>query len=235
MNSAPNDHIHHVISAALATVHPTWRPILEPVRPTIERCLEGATAATTPERRVLPDPDQVLRAFSTPFDQVKVLLIGQDPYPTVGHPIGLCFAVERSVRPIPRSLSNIYQELHADVGIPPAEHGDLSAWSAQGVLLLNRVLTVTAGASGSHAKRGWEQVTDCAVQALAARGGPLVALLWGRQAQSVTPLLGQVPVVASTHPSPLSASRGFFGSRPFSQVNQLLVDQGGQPVDWTVR
>jgi uracil-DNA glycosylase len=136
------------------------------------------------------------------------------------------------MRPLPRSLATIYRELHDDLGIVPAEHGDLGAWSDQGVLLLNRVLTVAPGRPGSHRGRGWEEVTACALAALAARGGPLVAVLWGRDAAGAAPLLGAVPIVASAHPSPLSAHRGFLGSRPFSRVNRLLVEQGGAPIDW---
>jgi uracil-DNA glycosylase len=165
---------------------------------------------------------------------VRVLLVGQDPYPTPGHPVGLSFAVERGVRPLPRSLQNILVELTADTGATPPQHGDLSRWTEQGVLLLNRVLTVGPGRPGSHRGRGWEQVTDAAVRGLAARERPLVALLWGRDAQAVQPLLGSVPAVTSVHPSPLSASRGFFGSRPFSRANEMLVAQGGEPVDWSL-
>jgi len=164
-----------------------------------------------------------------------VLIVGQDPYPTPGHPIGLSFAVERDVRPIPRSLANIYRELQDDLGIPPVGHGDLSAWAAQGVLLLNRVLTVQAGASGSHRGKGWEEVTEAAIRALVARGTPLVAILWGRDAGTLRPLLesaGGAAVIASAHPSPLSASAGFFGSRPFSRANAFLEAAGAAPVDW---
>jgi len=174
----------------------------------------------------------VLRAFTTSLADVRVLVLGQDPYPTPGHAIGLSFAVERAVRPIPRSLANIYRELRDDLAIETPAHGDLSAWAAQGVLLLNRVLTVRAGEAGSHRGQGWEDVTTRAVEALAARGGPLVALLWGRDAQSAAPLLEGVPVIASAHPSPLSAHAGFLGSRPFSRANALLVEQGASPIDW---
>jgi uracil-DNA glycosylase len=176
----------------------------------------------------------VLRAFEAPFDDVRVLIVGQDPYPTPGHPIGLSFAVERSVRPVPRSLQNIYRELRDDLGIEPPQHGDLTPWTRQGVLLLNRSLTVQAGASGSHRGKGWEAVTEAAIAALVARDRPLVAILWGRDAATLRPLLGNTPVIASAHPSPLSASGGFFGSRPFSRANELLVAAGGRPVDWTL-
>ncbi len=138
------------------------------------------------------------------------------------------------VRPLPRSLVNIYAELNSDLGVPPAAHGDLSAWFNQGVLLLNRVLTVRPGSPGSHRGKGWEDVTRCAIEALVARGGPLVAILWGRDAQNLQPLLGDVPVIASAHPSPLSARSGFFGSRPFSRTNAALAEQGAAPIDWTL-
>lgn len=215
-------------------VDPGWAGALAPVEEDVHRMgswLRGEVAAGRP---YLPAGDHVLRAFADPFDAVKVLVVGQDPYPTPGHPIGLSFAVDPHVRPVPRSLANIYRELESDLGLTPPAHGDLRAWSAQGVLLLNRVLTVRSGEAGSHRGRGWEAVTDQAVRALVARGKPLVAVLWGNQAGSVRPLLGDTPVVASAHPSPLSASRGFFGSRPFSQVNELLVAQGASPVDWTL-
>ncbi len=215
-------------------VHPSWVPALEPVADRVAdlgRMLREEVAAG---RGYLPAGDRVLRAFADPFDDVRVLVVGQDPYPTPGHPIGLSFAVDRDVRPVPRSLQNIYAELASDTGLTPPAHGDLSRWAAQGVLLLNRVLTVTPGASGSHRGRGWEDVTDAAVRALVARGTPLVAVLWGRDAQSLRPLLGDTPAVTSVHPSPLSASRGFFGSRPFSRVDELLARQGAGPVDWSL-
>ena len=174
----------------------------------------------------------MLRAFQAPFEDVRVLIVGQDPYPTPGHPIGLSFAVDRDVRPLPRSLQNIYRELHNDLGVVPPPHGDLTAWTEQGVMLLNRVLTVRAGASGSHRGRGWEEVTELAIRALVARGTPLVAILWGRDAGTLRPLLGDTPVIASAHPSPLSASSGFFGSRPFSRANELLATAGAAPVRW---
>jgi uracil-DNA glycosylase len=185
-------------------------------------------------RPYLPEGDRIFAAFRRPLADVRVLVVGQDPYPTIGHPIGLSFAVEKHVRPLPASLRNIYTELASDLGVTPPEHGDLTAWSERGVMLLNRSLTVRPGAPASHAGKGWEEVTACAISALVARGGPLVAVLWGRHAQSLKPVLGQVPYVESVHPSPLSAHRGFFGSRPFSRVNELLVAQGGVPMDWSL-
>ncbi|TSD12420.1 uracil-DNA glycosylase [Curtobacterium sp. KBS0715] len=215
-------------------VDPGWAEALAPVEADVHRIGAWLRDETTAGRHYLPAGGDVLRAFTSPFDAVKVLVVGQDPYPTPGHPIGLSFAVDPAVRPVPRSLANIYRELADDLGVTPPQHGDLRAWSDQGVLLLNRVLTVQAGEAGSHRGKGWEAVTDQAVRALVARGTPLVAVLWGAQAGSVRPLLGDTPVVASAHPSPLSASRGFFGSRPFSQVNALLESQGAPPVDWTL-
>jgi uracil-DNA glycosylase len=179
----------------------------------------------------------VVRAFRRPLADVRVLVVGQDPYPTPGHPIGLCFAVDGHVRPLPKSLVNIYRELADDVGVTPPAHGDLSAWTDQGVMLLNRVLTVRPGAPASHRGQGWEHVTACAIAALVRRaeaGVPLAAILWGNDARGLRPHLGPIPAVESPHPSPLSAHRGFFGSRPFSRVNQLLVERGGTAVDWTI-
>lgn len=211
-----------------------WASALDPVQDDIAALGDFLRAEVAEGRGYLPAGDRVLRAFQQPLDDVRVLIVGQDPYPTVGHPIGLSFAVERHVRPLPRSLGNIYQELRDDLGIEPAPHGDLTAWSRQGVLLLNRVLTVRPGAPASHRGRGWERVTEVAIRALVARGGPLVAVLWGRDAQQLQPMLGETPVIASPHPSPLSASRGFFGSRPFSRANELLAAQGAEPIDWRV-
>jgi uracil-DNA glycosylase len=220
--------------AEAGMIDPGWAQALAPVSPDIAALGDRLRAEVAAGRRYLPSGPHVLRAFERPLDQVKVLIVGQDPYPTPGHPIGLSFAVDDHVRPLPRSLSNIYQELNADLGIPPAAHGDLSAWSDQGVLLLNRVLTVAPGAPASHRGWGWEKVTEHAILELVARGGPLVAILWGRDAANLRPLLGSTPVIESPHPSPLSASRGFFGSRPFSRANDLLAQQGASPVDWRI-
>ena len=212
-----------------------WAEALRPVENRLHEIGGFLREEVRAGRGYLPAGEAVLRAFTRPMSEVRVLIVGQDPYPTPGHPIGLSFAVERHVRPLPRSLTNIYKELESDLGIAPAAHGDLSSWQDQGVLLLNRVLTVAPGAPASHRRRGWEETTEHAIRALVSRGGPLAAILWGRDAQSLIPLLGEVPHVASPHPSPLSASRGFFGSRPFSQVNALLEAQGAGPVDWRIR
>jgi len=211
-----------------------WASALEPVAGQIAAMGDWLRAETAAGRGYLPAGPNVLRAFSYPLADVRVLIVGQDPYPTPGHPIGLSFAVERNVRPVPRSLQNIYRELRDDLGVPVPEHGDLTAWSEHGVMLLNRVLTVRPGAAASHRGKGWEPVTEHAIRTLVDRGGPLVAILWGRDAGTLRPLLGQTPVIASAHPSPLSASSGFFGSRPFSRANALLAEQGAPPVDWTV-
>lgn len=215
-------------------VHPSW---VEPLAPAAEH-IAAAGAFLRDEvaagRGYLPAGDAVLRAFTQPFDEVRVLVVGQDPYPTPGHPIGLSFAVAPDVRPIPRSLANIYTELHDDLGITPPEHGDLSAWTDQGVLLLNRVLTVQPGKPASHRGKGWEHVTATAINALVEREQPLVAILWGRDARSLAPHLGDTPTVESAHPSPLSARSGFFGSKPFSRTNALLEELGTHTIDWRI-
>jgi uracil-DNA glycosylase len=213
-------------------VHPDWAAALAPVAGDLARVEAFLAAERARGADYLPHHEAVMRAFAQPPDAVKVLVVGQDPYPTPGHPVGLAFSVAGDVRPVPRSLANMFRELADDVGVPVPGTGDLSPWSEQGVLLLNRVLTVEPGRPASHRGKGWERVTEQAVRVLAGRGRPLVAVLWGREAQTLRPLLDGVPVVAGVHPSPLSASRGFFGSRPFSSVNSLLVAQGAEPVDW---
>lgn len=215
-------------------VDPGWAAALAPVEPTVHAIGEFLRAETAAGRRYLPAGERVLRAFEYPLADVRVLIVGQDPYPTPGHPVGLSFSVDPAVRPVPRSLQNIYKELHDDLGLPVPAHGDLTRWSEHGVMLLNRVLTVQAGVSGSHRGKGWEAVTEAAIRALVERGGPLVAILWGRDAANLAPLLGDTPIIRSAHPSPLSAHNGFFGSRPFSRANDLLVQQGAPPVDWAL-
>ena len=215
-------------------IAPDWAEALAPVEPVVADLGAFLRAETAAGHPYLPAGSHILRAFTQPLRQVKVLIVGQDPYPTPGHAVGLSFSVDRAVWPLPKSLVNIYRELRDDLGMVPPKHGDLSAWADQGVLLLNRVLTVRAGEPGSHRGRGWEQVTDTAITTLVERGGPLVAILWGRDAQSLKPALGDVPLIESAHPSPLSASRGFFGSRPFSRANEVLRGQGAEPVDWTL-
>jgi uracil-DNA glycosylase len=218
-----------------ATIEPGWAAALTPEADRLHAIGAFLRAEVAAGRSYLPAPGHILRAFEQPLAGVRVLIVGQDPYPTPGHPVGLSFAVERSVRPVPRSLANIYAELKTDLGVEPAPHGDLTAWSEQGVLLLNRVLTVRPGEPASHRGKGWEAFTEAAIRALVARGGPLVAVLWGKDAQTLIPLLGAVPHLSSVHPSPLSAARGFFGSRPFSRVNELLTGMGAEPIDWQLR
>ncbi|MFI9271754.1 uracil-DNA glycosylase [Kitasatospora sp. NPDC052896] len=213
-------------------VEPGWAKALEPVAGRIAAMGDFLRAELAAGRTYLPSGPNVLRAFQQPFDEVRVLIVGQDPYPTPGHAVGLSFSVAPEVRPIPGSLINIYREYGQDLGYPPPGNGDLTPWTGQGVLLLNRALTTAPGKPAAHRGKGWEEVTEQAIRALVARGGPLVAILWGRDARNLRPLLGQVPAIESAHPSPMSADRGFFGSRPFSRANDLLARQGGQPVDW---
>jgi uracil-DNA glycosylase len=216
---------------------PDWAEALAPVEERVAAMGRFLRAELAAGRAYLPGGDDVFRAFRRPLADVRVLVVGQDPYPTPGHPIGLCFAVDAAVRPLPKSLVNIYRELAEDAGVVPPQHGDLTAWTDQGVMLLNRVLTVRPGTPASHRGQGWEHVTACAIQALVRRaeaGSPIAAILWGRDAQTLAPHLGPIPYVESAHPSPLSAHRGFFGSRPFSRVNHLLVERGADPVDWSI-
>ncbi len=215
-------------------VHPSWAAALEPVGGAVQELGEFLREELAAGRGYLPAGAHVLRAFEQPLDAVRVLIVGQDPYPTPGHAVGLSFSVAPDVAPVPRSLANIYQELQADLGIPRPSTGDLSPWAERGVLLLNRVLTVSPGRPASHRGKGWESVTAQAISALVARGGPLVAILWGRDARNLVPHLGEVPSIESAHPSPLSAHSGFFGSRPFSRANELLARQGAAPIDWSL-
>ncbi len=211
-----------------------WAKALDPVADQVAAMGDLLRAEIAAGRTYLPAGQNVLRAFTLPFADVRVLIVGQDPYPTPGHAVGLSFSVEPHVRPIPRSLQNIYRELGTDLGLPLPPNGDLTPWTGHGVLLLNRVLTVAPGAPASHRGKGWELVTDQAIRALATRGTPLVAILWGRDAQSLRPLLRGVACLESAHPSPMSADRGFFGSRPFSRANAMLAEQGAEPVDWSL-
>ncbi|MCX4631376.1 MULTISPECIES: uracil-DNA glycosylase [unclassified Streptomyces] len=213
-------------------VEPGWARALEPVAAQIAVMGDFLRAEIAAGRTYLPAGANVLRAFQQPFDEVKVLIVGQDPYPTPGHAMGLSFSVAPDVSPWPPSLDNIFRELYADLGVPRPANGDLTPWTRQGVLLLNRALTTAPRKTGGHRGKGWEAVTEQAIRALAARGKPLVSVLWGRDARNLRPLLGELPAVESVHPSPMSAANGFFGSRPFSRTNDLLVRQGAQPVDW---
>jgi len=211
-----------------------WARALSPVADQVTRMGEFLRAEIAAGSQYLPAGANVLRAFTFPFDTVRVLIVGQDPYPTPGHAVGLSFSVAPDVRPLPRSLANIFSEYSADLGFPQPSNGDLTPWAQRGVMLLNRVLTVRPGTPASHRGKGWEAVTECAIRALAARDEPMVAILWGRDASTLKPMLADSRCVAieSAHPSPLSASRGFFGSRPFSRANELLAGMGADPVDW---
>ncbi|WP_405646853.1 uracil-DNA glycosylase [Streptomyces uncialis] len=217
--------LHEIVEAG-------WAKALEPVAGQVSRMGDFLRAEIAAGRTYLPAGPNVLRAFQQPFDEVRVLIVGQDPYPTPGHAVGLSFSVAPEFRPLPGSLLNIFRELTSDLGVPPPGNGDLTPWTRQGVLLLNKSLTTAPRKPGAHRGKGWEQVTEQAIRALAARGTPLVSVLWGRDARNVRPLLGDLPSVESVHPSPMSADNGFFGSRPFSRANDLLVRQGAQPVDW---
>jgi uracil-DNA glycosylase len=213
-------------------VEPGWAKALEPVAGRIAQMGDFLRTEIAAGRTYLPAGANVLRAFQQPFDEVRVLIVGQDPYPTPGHAVGLSFSVAPEVRPLPPSLVNIYTEYQRDLGYPAPLNGDLTPWTKQGVLLLNRALTTAPRKPAAHRGKGWEEVTEQAIRALAARGTPLVAVLWGRDARNLRPLLADYPAIESAHPSPMSADRGFFGSRPFTRTNDLLARQGAQPVDW---
>ncbi len=211
-----------------------WAAALESVEADLEGMGRFLRAEIAAGRGYLPSGDHVLRAFAEPLADVRVLIVGQDPYPTPGHPVGLSFSVAPEVRPLPKSLINIFTELVDDLGVARPTSGDLTPWTKQGVLLLNRVLTVAPGQPASHRGRGWEAITQCAIESVVRRGGACAAILWGRDAASLKPMLGQIPWVESAHPSPLSAHRGFFGSRPFSRVNSLLTSLGAGQIDWAL-
>ncbi|MEO3978302.1 uracil-DNA glycosylase [Streptomyces sp. CAU 1734] len=213
-------------------IEPGWADALEPVAGRIAEMGDFLRAEVAAGRTYLPSGAHVLRAFQQPFEDVRVLIVGQDPYPTPGHAVGLSFSVAPEVRPVPGSLDNIFREMHTDLGHPRPSNGDLTPWTRQGVLLLNRALTTAPRKPAAHRGKGWEEVTEQAIRALAARGKPLVSILWGRDARNLRPLLGDLPAIESAHPSPMSADRGFFGSRPFSRANDLLARQGAEPVEW---
>ncbi|GAA2443965.1 uracil-DNA glycosylase [Streptomyces lavendulocolor] len=213
-------------------VEPGWAEALAPVAERIAGMGDFLRTEIAAGRTYLPSGPNVLRAFQQPFHEVRVLIVGQDPYPTPGHAVGLSFSVAPEVRPLPGSLENIFREMNADLGLPRPSNGDLTPWTRQGVLLLNRALTTAPRKPAAHRGKGWEEVTEQAIKALVARGKPLVSVLWGRDARNLRPLLGDLPAIESAHPSPMSADRGFFGSRPFSRTNELLVRQGAEPIDW---
>lgn len=213
-------------------IDPGWAEALEPVSGTITSMGEFLRQENQAGRGYLPAGENILRAFTLPLDRVRVLIVGQDPYPTPGHAVGLCFSVASDVRPLPPSLVNIFKEYCDDLGYPMPSNGDLTPWFERGVLLLNRSLSVQPGRPNAHQGKGWEEVTEQAIRTLADRGGPMVAILWGRNARNLKPMLGEVPCIESPHPSPMAAHNGFFGSKPFSRANQMLEQQGAEPLDW---
>jgi uracil-DNA glycosylase len=223
-----------VTSSVLDGIDPDWAEALAPVEAGLAAMADFLREETAAGRSYLPADEHILRAFAQPLDNVRVVIVGKDPYPTRGHATGVAFSVERNVRPLPHSVANIHAELRDDLGIGTPEHGDLTAWTQRGVLLLNRCLTVAPDQPASHHGKGWKTVTDQAVRALAARGGPLVAVLLGSDARRLAPLLASVPWVACGHPSVRSAERGFFGSRPFTRANALLVEQRAAAIDWSL-
>jgi uracil-DNA glycosylase len=215
------------------SMHAGWRSVLTDQKPLLEVIEKRISSRVDSGETLAPEASLVMRAFETDPREVRVLIVGQDPYPTAGHAIGLAFAVQNGVQPLPRSLQNMLKELAAD--IPGLElSGDLSRWQAQGVMLLNRHLTTAVGTAGAHLGLEWNLFTDAAIEALAKNHGhSLVTLLWGNQAQTLAVKLGDAQIIASAHPSPLSAHRGFFGSRPFSRCNELLTASGLHPIDWS--
>ena len=218
----------------LAGIHTSWRPVFDDVATTLADIENRLDDESRRGIRHAPPRSEIFRAFRVPLESVRVVILGQDPYPTPGHAVGWSFSTSRDVRPLPRSLANIYAELHTDLGITPADHGDLSSWVDQGVLLLNAALTVREGEAGSHRSWPWKTVAGAALTALAGRDTPPVAVLWGNDARWAEPILTGIDLIKSAHPSPLSARRGFFGSRPFSRINTSLSTQGSTPIDWRV-
>lgn len=224
-------------SAPLQKLDTSWQTVLndefdQPYMQQLAHFLDTETAAG---KNILPpNSDRFLALEATPLTQVKVVILGQDPYPTVGHAHGLSFSVLPSVKPLPRSLNNIHKEMLSDLGINNKDAGYLLAWAEQGVLLLNTVLSVEAGNAGSHQKKGWEQFTDAVIKAVNQQAQPVVFILWGAQAQKKSVLIDSMKhlILASAHPSPLSAKQGFFGSRPFSQANAFLHAQGRAAIHW---
>ncbi|MGW4374612.1 uracil-DNA glycosylase [Streptomyces albidoflavus] len=214
----------------------SWREVLgeEPQKPYFPQLMEFVEEERA-RGPVYPPRDQVFAALeATPFDQVKVLVLGQDPYHGEGQGHGLCFSVRPGVK-TPPSLRNIYKEMHAELGHPVPDNGYLMPWARRGVLLLNAVLTVRAGEANSHKGKGWEKFTDAVIRAVSDRPDPAVFVLWGNYAQKKLPLIddGRHAVVKGAHPSPLSAKK-FFGSQPFTQIDKAVAEQGHEPIDWRI-
>jgi uracil-DNA glycosylase len=206
-------------------VHSSWADVFAPIQGDINEVFNLLKDVQT-----APAHDLILAAFDSDLESFRCVIVGQDPYPTPGNAMGLAFSVAPTVAKIPASLKNIFAELKNDLGIPTPTTGDLSPWSANGVLLLNRILSTKVGESGSHADIGWKKITDHIASELGKRD--LVAVLWGRHALELAPLFRLK--VEGVHPSPLSAYKGFFGSRPFSRVNEILIAEGKKPVDWSL-
>lgn len=206
-------------------LHPSWRIELFGLR-SIFDSIEGKLTGLA----ITPDFTNILHALSLPLENVRVVIVGQDPYPKVGFAHGLAFSVDKRISPLPASLRNIFQELHDDFGVCNHDNGDLNGWAEQGVLLLNRILTTQIGSSLSHKDFGWQEVTDQVARVIGARS--VVAILWGKSAQELSQYFQSDLIIASAHPSPLSAYRGFFGSKPFTRTNQLLASLGHTPINW---
>ena len=204
-------------------VHSSWKPVLEPFSADIARILGSLQGSS-----IAPAQDEIFAALEVPLSEVRCVIIGQDPYPTAGNAHGLAFSIPDEVRRIPASLQNIFKELHSDLGLDIPQSGNLEKWRNQGVLLLNRILTTEIGRSNAHRGLGWQVITKSIAEASADQGA--VAILWGKEAQGLAPLFKES--ILSVHPSPLSAYRGFFGSKPFSKVNEALIRMGREPIDW---
>lgn len=211
-------------------LHPTWQAQLESQKDLLAQ-IESRYDA---DPRSIPSKENLLRAFQYPPEHFRVLIVGQDPYPNPQHAIGLAFAVPTGTQPLPPTLGNIFRELRSDLGVQMVRQGDISSWQERGVMLLNRHLSTQAENSAAHLSFGWAEFTEAAIKVLQkVRGRQLVAILWGKQAQELAPLLPQASVISSSHPSPLASYRGFLGSKPFSSCNKLLVELGMEPMDWS--
>jgi len=208
-------------------LHPSWRKVLAN-----ELDLLDEIESQISLENYLPSHNLVMRALSSEFDTAKVLILGQDPYPNPRDPVGLAFSIPPEKRKLPPTLKNIFKELNTDLGLPLPDHGDLTPWAQQGVVLLNRTLTCRTGQSNSHSKIGWNRFTESCVNALAGSG--CVAIFWGEGAQELSSYFSAQKLISSAHPSPLSAYRGFFGSKPFSRANEALLTSGIAPIDWSL-
>ena len=204
-------------------VHSSWKPVLEPFSADIARILGSLQGSS-----IAPAQDRIFAALEVPLSEVRCVIIGQDPYPTAGNAHGLAFSIPDQVAKIPASLKNIFKELHSDLGLEIPQSGNLEKWRDQGVLLLNRILTTEVGRSNAHSNLGWQMITKGIAEAAANHNA--VAILWGTEAQALAPVFRES--ITSVHPSPLSAYRGFFGSKPFSKVNEALIRIGREPIDW---